>query len=318
MANLYYNGLHWCSPVDNSRWQTPQPQYNAGQGFSSAFVVAGANMGPYFGGQTFQNRWQDVCGWINTSGDRPNETVLRLFWGSGQTLAGDPGPTLGQDFYYHIVKPAVQNYGIRNFQVLNELNIEYESAGYSRSKLGGDMVNIAYRIKQLAASEGIGPIYLGFPGPGGTPDKLQGAVWEQYWLDYLPYIKWNTPWGYAYNWLAPHTYEFSSQGLYNVMSYQYWWLNANVGELPLRFTEYGIPIESIPNQDRYSRANGYRQAILNLKNYAAGKPWVDIYGVYCYLAYNSDAGSQDGADGRYELVISNSDLSPASHLAGAF
>lgn len=268
-------------------------------------------MGPFFGGSTSQNRWQDVCSWINSSGNRHNEIVLRLYWPAGNTLQGDPGAALGQEFYNKIIKPAIQNYGIRNFQVLNELNVEYEPH-YSRSKIGGDMVNMAYRIKELAASEGMGAVYLGFPGPGG--DALDGPNFEKYWQDYRPYIKWSTPWGYAYNWLAVHSYP-TGQSLSDLMQYQYWWLNGNIGELPLRYTEYSIPIVS---GDYYARADQCRQAIINLRNYASDKPWVDIWAVFYYLAFDSDAAAQDNVDGRYELVADNGNLTPAQHLANAF
>jgi len=42
MANVFYNGLHWVSPVDNAPGHNPRAQqvYNAGQGFKGCLIIA--------------------------------------------------------------------------------------------------------------------------------------------------------------------------------------------------------------------------------------------------------------------------------------
>jgi len=139
MGSVYYNGLHWnvVGPADS-----PRPQYTAGQQFSAAMVLASGNS-TFGGSSTGCNGWEEICSWIRANTSRTGEIVLRLYWKSGYTLAGDPGPTLGQKFSSEIVQPAIDQFGIRNFQVLNELNLEYEPSK-ARSSLKNDMYNIAW------------------------------------------------------------------------------------------------------------------------------------------------------------------------------
>lgn len=324
MGKVYFNGLHWNSPVDGPYAGTPQPQYNAGNGFASAFIIAAGNIS-YGNCSTAWNRWQDQCAWILQNGRRRSEIVLRLYWPAGNCMAGDPGPTLGQQFYYQIVEPAIDQFGIRNFQVLNELNIEYEPYK-SRQQLGGDMFNIAWHIKHLSVTRNRGPVYLGFPGPGGDAANPATAAWHAYWDFYKTYITMGTEQGPAYNWLAVHAYEFSASGLYNRMKAQYDSLVSKLPQHPHRWTEYSIPLDvycSLPCTDPtkfQQRANDCRSAVLSFKNYVDTRqpPGPDVWSVFYYLAYNSDAGSQAGQDTRYELVLNNSNLGPAQTLANAF
>ncbi len=322
MGTVYYNGLHWCNPVGPSS----QPQYTAGQQFSSAVMLAVGNIS-YSGCATGYNGWQEQCSWIRNNTGRTGEIILRLYWPSGSCIGSDPGQTLGTAFYNEIVQPAVVNFGIRNFQVLNELNVEYETYK-SRQALAGDMYNIAYWIKHLAQQNNLGLVYLGFPGPGtlATQDPAS-SDWNAYWDTYAPYITQTTDQGNAYNWLAVHAYEYSASGLAGRMEGQY---NSLVGKFPgypHRYTEYGIPLDGAgycsplpcgdPNAYQ-ARANDCSSAIATFRNYVQSQAGPDVYSVCYYIAYDSDAGSQDGADTRYELVLDNNNLGPAQTLAGTF
>lgn len=67
-----------------------------------------------------------------------------------------------------------------------------------------------------------------------------------------------------------------------------------------------------------NRANACKTAIQNFRNYVQARTGPDVWSTYYYLAYDSNASSQDGADTRYELVLNNSNLEPAQTLASAF
>ncbi len=252
-------------------------------------------------------------------------------------MQGNCGPYLGEAFYNSIVKTAVQQYGIRNFQVLNELNREYEPSK-SRQFLGGDMYNIAWQIKHMAVNDGIGDVYLGFPGPGGPPGEYDpnSTDWNAYWDFYKYYITLGTDQGPAYNWLALHAYENSWPALAQRMKDQYDNLVSRIPNYPFRWTEYGIPLEvycqfpcTMPCYDPGTcptkfeqRANDCRSVILNVKSYVENRnpPGPDVWGVFNYIAYDSDLWAQDEVDTRYELVFDNSDShsTPAQNLANAF
>lgn len=176
MGRVHYNGLHW--NVGGTGGDA-KPQYTSGQQFSSAFVLAkgnityAANTGRTY--STSYNGWQDVCSWLKNNTSRTGEIVLRLYWPAATSstfnpMEGYPGASLGQQFYSQIVQPAIDLFGIRNFQVLNELNIEYEPYK-TRTALRGDMYNIAWWIKHLAVQNNRGFVNLGFPGPGGMPTQ---------------------------------------------------------------------------------------------------------------------------------------------------
>jgi len=244
-------------------------------------------------------------------------------------MAGDPGPTLGQGFYNEIINPAVVNYGIRNFQVLNELNIEYEGCGgKTRQQIGGDMYNIAYQIKTLAKRDNIGPVYLGFPGPGGAAADPASQAWKDYWDGYKYYLTLLvTDQGPAYNWLAVHCYETTPSPLDGRMRGQYLDLVGRITNYPMRWTEYGIPLDPnycspLPCNDLNAfllRADGCRDAIRSFKNWVETQGYsADVYSVFFYLAYNSDPQSQANQDTKFELVRDNDNLQPAVDLASAF
>lgn len=321
MGLMRYNGLHWDSPVGS----TPQSQYSAGQQFSMAFIIASATIS--FAGCSTQasSAWQNQCTWINQNGTRTGEIVVRLYWPPNGCMDGDPGSTLGQAFYNQIVAPAIDNFGIRNFQVLNELNVEYESSK-SRQQLAGDMYNIAYWIKHLAVQNNKGLVYLGFPGPGGTSMNPSNADWANYWNAYKPIILQSTDQGNAYNWLGVHAYANNHTDLTNLMNSQYDSLIGIFPNYPHRWTEYGIPLDgggycSLPctNATAFqNRANDCKTAIQSFKQHVEGGSGPDVWAVCYYIAYDSNAAAQGNADTRYELVLNNSNLGPAQTLAGAF
>jgi hypothetical protein len=331
MGRVYYNGLHWNSPVDS----TPQLQYAATPGFQSAFVVAQGEIS-FNNFVTHYNGWKDQCAWIQNHG-RTQEIVLRLYWPSAdcQTgscpMAGDPGASLGQQFYNEIVQYAVDNFNIRNFQVLNELNIEYECCK-PRAQLAGDMFNIAWHIKHLANQNNRGIVYLGFPGPGGDSAEPTNPDWNAYWDFYKTYITMGTDQGPAYNWLAVHAYDGSSQpvwGLQDRMNRQYDSLVSKLPQYPHRWTEYGIPMNyqnspfgSPPWHDpQYQDRAWYcRSAIQSFKIHVESKnpAGPDVWSVFYYIAYNSDAEAQGGLYGRLQLVEDDNHLTPAGIMAAAF
>jgi hypothetical protein len=342
MGRLYYNGLHWNSGGDI---YSPGPQYTAGNQFSSAFVIAMGNITYQpdpnkTAWKTFYNGWADVCFWIQQHAFRTQEIVLRIYWipalpsvtptpkPDDNPMLGDPGQSLGNQFYDTIVKPAVVNFGIRNFQVLNELNLEYQQqyTGKTPQQLGGDMYNIAWWIKHRAQSENLGTIYLGFPGPGGNAGNPADPAWSPYWDTYKPYITQGTEQGAAYNWLAPHAYD-TPTNLATRMRDQYNSLVSKFSTYPHRWTEYGIPLDNYncalpcPDLSKFqARANDCRTAILNFKNYVETRSPAgpDVWSVFNYLAFDSSANAQAGQDTRYELVHDNNNLGPAQTLANAF
>lgn len=333
MGRVIYNGLHWNVGSDNT---TTRPQFNAGQGFSAAHVLAIGNI-TYTASSgrsysTSYNGWKEVCDWIRNNQKRSGEIVLRLFWprassSSFNLLEGDPGATLGQGFYNQIIQPAIDLFGIRNFQILNELNIEYEQYK-TRSTLSGDMYNIAWWIKRLAVQNNRGVVYLGFPGPGGiTAQDPAGTAWAAYWDGYKANITKSTDQGSAYNWLGVHTYEYSADALVGRMQAQYDSLQNRIPNYPHRYTEYGISLDgagwcpTLPctNASAFqSRADALKSAIQRFKSYVDARTGPDVWSVHNYIAYDTGSGQQDGADTRFELVLNNNNLGPAQTLASAF
>lgn len=326
MATLHYNGLHWSSPLEDSNGNlTSPPQYAAGQQFSMAFMLASATVSYAGCSTTASTDWQTACSWIKQNGTRTGEIALRLYWPAGGCMDGDPGPTLGQAFYTYVVEPAIDNFGIRNFEVLNELNVEYEPSK-PRQQLAGDMYNIAWWIKHLVVQNNKGVVYLGFPGPGGSTMDPTSADWASYWNTYKPYILEQTDQGNAYNWLSVHAYEDNPAALTNMMNGQYDSLVGIFPNYPHRWTEYGIPLDgggycSLPcmNPTAYqNRANDCRTAVQGFKQHVAGRSGPDVWAACYYIAYDSNAGAQGGQDTRYELVLNNNTLGPAQTMAGAF
>lgn len=168
-ARILYNGLHWNNgPSGNGPVSSAEPQYTAGQGFSAMMISASAditysypNPDPNAPNKTIfvtsgYNQWDTYCAWYQANAKRHGEIVVRLYWPTSSAtmnaLGGDPGPFLGNHFYDLIVKPAIVRFNIRNFQVLNELNVEYEQYK-SPSQIAGDMYNLAYWIKHRAAND---------------------------------------------------------------------------------------------------------------------------------------------------------------------
>ena len=231
MGTLHYNGLHWDNPQDDN----PKPQFTAGQGFNAVYILASGaisyNAGPNYGNRSYsttENNWKSLVNWVKANQKRtPTEIVLRLYWPrDGSTpgvtyhpMEGDPGGTLGQQFYTQIVKPAMA-LGINNFQVLNELNQEYPSKALSA--LSGDMYNIAYWIKHQAQIDGIGFVYLGFPGGGGNAGDPVNQLtnWNNYWSAFTGTITHSTDQGNAYNWWGVHSYASNATDLTTLMGVQ--------------------------------------------------------------------------------------------------
>jgi hypothetical protein len=110
------------------------------------------------------------------------------------------------------------------------------------------------------------------------------------------------------------------------MQAQYDALRGKFPNYPHRWTEYGIPLDgagfcSVPCSNAtafQNRANACKTAIQNFRSYVQARTGPDVWSTHYYLAYDSNASSQDGADTRYELVLNNSNLSPAQTLASAF
>ena len=191
--------------------------------------------------------------------------------------------------------------------MLNELNLEYEPSK-ARSLLKNDMYTIAWWIKHLAIQNNRGWVYLGFPGPGGLPTQDPvGSAWNSYWDDYGSTITQGTEQRSAYNWLAVHCYEFSASGLAGRMQAQYDSLRGKSPNYPHRWTEYGIPLDgagfcSVPCSNAIgfqNRANACKTAIQNFRSYVQARTGPDVWSTHYYLAYDSNASSQDGADTRY-------------------
>ena len=157
-ARVLYNGLHWDNGPSGFGPDTlAEPLYNAGQGFSAMTIPASADITHSYSNPnnptqmilvtSGYNKWDTYCTWYQATAKRQGEIVLRLYWpvssATLNALGGDTGSFLGNQFYEKIVKPAIVRFNIRNFQVLNELNVEYEQYK-SPSQIAGDMYNIAY------------------------------------------------------------------------------------------------------------------------------------------------------------------------------
>lgn len=111
------------------------------------------------------------------------------------------------------------------------------------------------------------------------------------------------------------------------MQAQYDSLRAKIPDYPQRYTEYNIPLDgagwcpNLPctNASAFqSCADALRSAITRFKSYVDARTGPDVWSIHNYLAYDSNASSQDGADTRFELVLNNSNLGPAQTLANAF
>jgi hypothetical protein len=291
-----YNGLHWSNPGSSEAGLV----YKAGQQFSAALVLALPDNG---------NDWQSQLSWIKANTNRTGDIVVRLYW--EQNSLPD-ARTLGTKFYNQIVKVAVNQYAIRDFQVLNELNIEYEK-NIPRSQLAAYMSNLAAQIKGLAQQDGIGPIYLGFPGMGGdsrlgTADisdpSTNLAGWNAYWDSYASAI--NT-W---YDWLGVHTYEFSQLKVQNKMIAQYDNLAVKFPLKLQRYTEYGGPVSRWGGSYQ-RRATELSNALKGFKSHVeALNTGPDVQSVFYYIANPSN-------DPEFELTQGH-DLAPAAILANTF
>ena len=320
MGTVKYNGLHWNNPQDDT---TPRPQFKAGNQFSAAMVNAIGSILSN-GVSTSENNWKNVVSWLKSSElTRMQDIVLRLYWrGTGSdrgVLNGADISNLANQFYEQIVRPAIDTYGIRNFQVLNELNLEYNTPP---AQLAEDMYTLAYFIKQRANDEGRGWVYLGFPGPGGDVADARnpvGSGWNAYWDNYTATItaaNRPTAQGPAYNWLGVHAYSSQWDWLRDIMIAQYNNLATRFPSLPLRYTEYSIP--QIQGQVQHvNRAGACKNSILALKTHMDSKnpPGPDVYSVCYWIAFSSPPNPNDPD---YQLVPNDSDVSAASLLAGAF
>lgn len=305
MANFYFNGLHWVSPVDNAPMHNPRAQqvYNAGQGFNGAFIIADEAIDT--GGNP--NNWRDAIDWVYHSAKRSSEIVLRL----QMNVANPPNPctlgdgvTLGKKFYRKIVKPAIQLYNIRQFSVLNELNVDFQSCG-DPLQIAGIMYNIAYHIKAQAAADQLLPVFLGFPSIGGFENNPLGNVqaWDDYWSAYSGTITaFITPvQDRAYNWLSVHM-EGEARGpdsLTLLLQATYDDLNRKFPGLPHRYTEYGIPLSfygqgldpESESPETTTRIEDMATALLRFRNYVRNANGVDVYAMHAYISGRSDEGA---------------------------
>ncbi len=293
---VFYNGLHWSNPGSTAAGLV----YKAGQQFSAALVLALPDNG---------NDWANQISWIKANTNRTGDIVIRLYW--EQHILPD-AKTLGTKFYNQIIKTAVQQYGVRDFQVLNELNLEYEKE-LPRQQLATYMSNLATQIKELARQDGIGPVYLGFPGMGG--DSRLGAAdisdpstnlvgWNNYWDSYANAI--NT----GYDWIGVHTYEFSQSKIQNKMIAQYDNLATKFPAKMQRYTEYGGPVSRWEG-NYFKRANELSNALKGFKSHVENQTaGPDVRSVFYYIANPSN-------DPEFELT-QNGELGPAIILANAF
>lgn len=312
MANVYRNGLHWCNPVTTSNNAIAQRVYNnidtsgnsVGPGFNAALIVA--DTGKETVGGT-SNEWNAAANWVYYNAKRPSEIVLRLYWPCMNTPTGKPpcnvgivgsycdlrgsGPELADIFYDNIVDTAVRAYSIRNFQVLNELNVEYEGTCGDRNTLSGFMYNLAYRLKRRAYDAGTYPIYLGFPGPGGATLAPGDSEWVAYWEAYKSTITHPLDFvnDYAYNWLAVHVYTsnpppsgvtWESQ-MEQRLKTAYDDLRFRIPNYPHRYTEW-----SIQNADT-TRITDMVTALGRFHNYVLGVTGTNAVDVYALHAYSS-------------------------------
>ena len=241
--------------------------------------------------------------WIKNNARRTSETVLRLYWPCANTncnpdtpgpcnLPGT-GPELADIYYDLIVDKAVRRFGIRNFQILNELNLEYEPTCGTRTIIGGYMYNVAYHLKRRAVQAGTYPIYLGFPGSGGS--KFSDPNWGPYWNDYKTFITRPLDFvaDFAYNWLAVHVYGISEAECEQNLIGAYDDLRVRIPQYPHRYTEWSIP-NDVPN-----RAAAMASALRGFRNHVLNQNDVDVYALHAYISRISDPGS--GGD-RYGLT----------------
>ena len=276
------NGLHWQSPVDLNSLGS-RAQVNACTvGFGSVLILSHSWWNPG-GAQDYSNSEANIY-WLernracNAGGASFNEVVITRLYYPQQGLPGfpsDPGQLAAQ---WGPFIQWCQGQGVYNFVVLNEPDLEYNGQLWP---VTADSQSYMTGLAQALRSQGLPgyPVYLGFPGPSGNIPP-GGQYWAPYWTGYRDVILNN------YNNLAPHIYGQSDTGLENAAAAAYADLTGWFPNFPIRYTEYGIPLNS-PNLggapgNRVVRAQMYG----NFVNWVrANQPWV--YACHAFVARNT-------------------------------
>lgn len=250
------NGLHWQNPFDVNS-PTAREQVNQGSGFGSVLILSPA--GPPGNPDPSETNiyWLEYNMKCRPGVSFNEAVIVRLFWPQG-SLPGDPASLASQ---WQPFIQWCQGQGVYNFQVLNELNIEYNGLLWNPTN-PNYMSGLAQALRQQNPSY---PLYLGFPGPGGVKNPQYNidpgsANWNTYWGDYASTIN---SW---YDNIALHAYAAPASGatlqsLKDSTYAQATDVRSRFPTRPQRFTEYGITIYNYPGgdtpQNRQQRANDY-------------------------------------------------------------
>lgn len=174
--------------------------------------------------------------------------------------------------------------------VLNELDAEFNGQLWNPTN-PAYLASLADAIRQQNPNY---PMWLGFPGPGGTigvgtPD------WNTYWGDYSATITGH------YDNISLHAYGGTGlQGLKDRCYAEATNVRSLFPQLPQRLTEYGIDIRAYPGgntpQNHVQRGNDYASFINWVRS-----GWNDyIFACHAFIARDSpDWGS--GSQWDYEL-----------------
>jgi hypothetical protein len=285
------NGLHLANEIKDPLLQLAQ--LSVGKGFNGALLIASAEI-VYNGWQIGKNDWERTARLLYFN--KLPEVVIRLYLPIGKYLGGNPGEGLAKQFYSKIIEPAMRLYGVKHFQVLNELDIEYE--GYKdRAQLSGDMYNLAYHIKALAKKDSLSPL-LGFPAGGGLSMQPESPQWSEYWNNYRIAVQ-------MYDWIGVHAYGYSVKDLRETINGQVKYLTQNFPDHAIKYTEYGVPLSSYNNY--YNRAKDLANMVFQLSKSLPRQ----VESFYYFVA--SGSGWED-----FDLINDETlDLTPARYLAGA-
>lgn len=258
------NGLHWQSPLQ-SMPNRAQTQVNAGVGFGSVLILSHSGTPP-----TGEPVARDNIYWLEYNmrcqpAAMAERVIVRLYYPSGSLpSANDLAALWGAQLRW------CQGQGVQHFQVLNELDLEYQNP-YPDATY---MSNLATALR----SQGMAgwPLSLGFPGPS-LPTANDEARWNAYWDRFASAVNNN------YNWLALHPYATSLQGLKDSAWAQATRARTRFPNRPQRFCEYAIPLSGEPGGDHSRRATMYRDFINWLRS-----GWTDyVLAAHVYIAADS-------------------------------
>lgn len=317
------NGLHWQNPP--ALTSDAEAQMRAGGvGFGSTLIL--------FIGDSSQPTWNpstdptcQAITWLASPGNLNcdvrskgvafNEIVIVRLWyfqASQQQLPTDPevlaarwGPFIRW----------CQTQGVSNFQVLNELNMEYDGS-LGASPALWHPVNPGY-MQQLATdlrAQGTPGqnLWLQFPGPGGNVNQavLPPSDWDTYWSGYADTIN------NYYDGLALHVYPANAsptpgQALIRAT-------HANLEDVTSRFstkyqriTEYGISIQNYGGDtpsNHAARGNDYAAFVNDLRS-----GWTQLVRA-CHVFIGQDSPDYGAGTAEHYELYTGSGVDEAANI----